>query len=170
MNNKIEEMLNDQMNFEFYSAYIYMAIAAYCDSLDLNGFAHWFKTQTQEEMYHATKMYNYILERGGRPFFTQIDGPDKEYPSLKGAFEVALNHEKIVTDRINKIKTAANDENDHATSSFLNWFVDEQVEEEATVDAIIKKLNLVGETGPGVFMMDKELGARVFNVPPDLNL
>jgi len=170
MNSKIEKMLNDQMNFEFYSAYIYMAMAAYCDSIDLGGFAHWFKIQTQEEMYHGTKFYHYILERGGRPFFTQIDAPDKEWPSLKAAFETALNHEKIVTDRINKIMTAAIEESDHATRSCLNWFVDEQVEEESSVDAIIKKLNLVGDSGNGIFMMDKELEARVFNTPADLKL
>ncbi len=170
MNNKIEKMIVDQMNFEFYSAYIYMAMAAYCDSIDLTGFAHWFKIQTQEEMYHGTKLYNYVVERGGRPVFTQIDAPDKEWKSVKDALEVALNHEKIVTGRINDIMTAAIAENDHATRSFLNWFVDEQVEEEASVDALIKKLNLIGDSGHGIFMMDKELAARVFNTPVDLKL
>ncbi|MCP4136485.1 MAG: ferritin [bacterium] len=170
MNEKIESMINDQMNFEFYSAYIYMAMAAYSDSIDLTGIAHWFKIQTQEEMYHSSKMYNYLVERGGRPFFTQITAPTKEWASVKAAFENALEHEKLVTDRINKIMTAAIEENDHASRSFLNWFVDEQVEEEANVDSIIKKLNLVKDSGEGIYLMDKELAARVFVTPPDLKL
>ena len=170
MNEKIEKMINDQMNFEIYSAYIYMAMGAYCDSIDLEGFAHWFKTQAQEEMYHAIKMYNYVLERTGRPFFTQIDAPAKEWGSLKEAFQDALKHEKIVTDRINKIMTTAIDENDHASRSFLNWFVDEQVEEEASVDAVIKKFNLIKDSGQGLFMLDKEMATRVFTTPPDMKL
>jgi len=170
MNEKIESMINDQMNFELYSAYIYMAMAAYCESIDLTGFSHWFKVQTQEEMYHAIKMYTYLVERGGRPFFTKIDAPEKEWPGVKAAFEKALEHEKIVTSRINKIKTAANEDNDHATSSFYNWFVDEQVEEEANVTSVIKKLNLINQSGNGLFMMDKEMAARVFTTPPDLKL
>jgi ferritin len=165
MNEKIEKMINDQMNFEIYSAYIYKAMGAYCDSIDLDGFANWFKVQVEEEMFHAQKMYDYLLERGGRPFFTQIDAPPKDWDSVKAAFENALEHEQIVTDRINKIMTAAIQENDHATSSFLNWFVDEQVEEEASVDAIIKKLDLVKESGHGIFLMDKDLAARVFTPP-----
>lgn len=167
MNEKIEKMINDQMNFEFYSAYIYKAMAAYCDSIDLPGFANWFKVQVQEEMYHAEKMYNYLLERRGRPFFTQVDAPPKDWDSVKAAFEHAFEHEQIVTDRINKIMTAAIEENDHATRSFLNWFVDEQVEEEASVDAIIKQLELVKESGHGLFMLDKDKAARTFTPPTE---
>ena len=170
MNEKIEKMINDQMNFELYSSYIYMAMAAYCDSIDLEGFAHWFKMQVQEEMYHAIKMYNYLFERGARPFFTQIDAPAKEWKSVKAAFENALEHEKLVTERINNLMTAAIKENDHASRSFLNWFVDEQVEEEASVDSIIKKLNLIKDSGEGLFMIEKELAARVFTTPPDMKL
>ena len=167
MNEKIEKMINDQMNFEFYSAYIYMAMAAYCDSIDLQGFAHWLKVQVQEEMYHAFKMYNYLLDRNGRPFFQQVEAPNKEWKSVKDVFENALKHEKIVTDRINKIMTAAMQESDHATMSFYNWFVTEQVEEEKNPDMIIKKLNLINNSTDGLFMLDKELSARVFTLPPD---
>ncbi len=170
MNPKIEAMLNDQMNFELYSSYIYMAMAAYCESIDLTGFSHWFKIQVQEEMYHATKFYNYIFDRGGRAFFTQIDAPEQEWESVKASFENALEHEKLVTGRINDIMTAAIDERDHATTSFLNWFVDEQVEEEASVDEINKKLNLVQNSANGLFMLDKDVGARIFTVPADLKL
>lgn len=167
MNERIEKMINDQMNFEFYSAYIYKAMAAYCDAIDLPGFANWFKVQVQEEMYHAEKMYNYLLERRGRPFFTKVDAPPKDWDSVKAAFEHAFEHEQIVTDRINKIMTAAIEENDHATRSFLNWYVDEQVEEEASVDAIIKQLELVKESGHGLFMMEKDMAARTFTPPTE---
>ena len=170
MKENIEKMINDQMNFEIYSAYIYMAMGAYCDSIDLTGFAHWFKIQTQEEMYHAVKMYNYLVNRNARPFFSTIEAPSKDWASVKAAFEDALKHEKIVTERINAIMTAAVKENDHATTSYFNWFVDEQVEEEASVDAIIKKFNLIKDSGDGLFMLDREMAARVFNTPPDLIL
>jgi ferritin len=170
MNERLEKMINDQMNFEMYSAYIYMAMAAYCDSIDLQGFAHWFKMQTQEEMYHSIKMYNYLVDRQARPFFQQIPAPRKEWGNVKEAFIDALDHERIVTGRINDIATAAHEERDHATISFYNWFVDEQVEEEASVDSVIKKLNLINNSGDGLFMLDKELGARVFVTPPDLKL
>lgn len=170
MNEKIEAMINDQINFEFYSAYIYMAMAAYCDSIDLQGFAHWFKIQVQEEMYHGIKMYNFLVERNGRPVFQKIEAPAKEWKSVKDAFEHALAHEKIVTDRINKIMDAARDASDHATQSFYNFFVDEQVEEEANATAAIRKLTLIKESGEGLFFLDKEMGARVFVVPPDLTL
>ncbi|MCK4762844.1 MAG: ferritin [Candidatus Aminicenantes bacterium] len=165
INDKIEKMINEQMNFEIYSAYIYKAMGAYCDSIDLTGFANWFKIQVDEEMFHAQKMYDFLLERGGRPFFTQIAAPPKDWDSVKAAFEHALDHERIVTDRINKIMTAAIGENDHASRSFLNWFVDEQVEEEANVDSILKKLELVKESGHGIFLMDKDLAARTFTPP-----
>ncbi len=165
INERIEKNINDQMNFEIYSAYIYKAMGAYCDSLDLTGFANWFKIQVEEEMFHADKMYNYLLERGGRPYFFKIDEPPKDWESLNAAFEHALKHEKLVTDRINKIMIAAIEENDFATRSFLNWFVDEQVEEEANVDTILKKLKLLNNSGHGLFMMDKDMAARVF-IPP----
>jgi ferritin len=165
MNEKIEKMINDQMNFEFYSAYIYKAMGAYCDSIDLPGFANWLKIQVQEEMFHADKMYNYLLERRGRPFFAAVPAPAKDWDSVKAVFENALEHEQIVTDRINKIMTAAIAENDHASRSFLNWYVDEQVEEESNVDAILKQLELVKESGHGLFLLDKDLAARIFTPP-----
>lgn len=170
MNEKIESMLVDQMNFEMYSAYVYMAMAAYLDSVDMTGFSHWMKIQTQEEMYHSIKMYNYIVERGGRPIWAEIKQPASEYNSVKAVFEEALSHEKIVTSRINKIMDAAIAESDHATRSFLNWYVDEQVEEESNADELVKKLAMIDGHPQGLYMLDKELSARVFNVPPDLVL
>ncbi len=170
MNDKIEKMLVDQMNFEMYSAYVYMAMAAYLDSIDMTGFAHWMKIQTQEEMYHSIKMYNYIVERGGRPVWAEIPKPEVEYSSVKAVFEEALKHEKVVTSRINKLMDAAIEESDHASRSFLNWYVDEQVEEEAHADEMVKKLTMIDGHPQGMFMMDKEMGARVFNVPADFTL
>jgi ferritin len=126
--------------------------------------------QVQEEMYHAIKMYNFILERNGRPYFTKVPEPQKKWDSIKAVFENALEHEKLVTERINKIMTVAISENDHATSSFFNWFVDEQVEEESSVDSVIKKLNLIKDSSEGLFMLDKDMAVRVFTPPPDLVL
>lgn len=165
LNKKIEKMINEQMSFEIYSGYIYLAMGAYMDSLDLPGFANWMKVQWQEEFFHAQKMYNYLVERGGKPSFGAIPEPPKTWKSVKAAFEHALEHEQIVTGRINDIMTAAIKENDYATRSFINWYVDEQVEEEANVEAVIKKLTLMKEAPHGVYMLDKELAARVFTPP-----
>jgi len=165
LNKRIEEMINDQMNFEIYSSYIYLAMAAYCDSEDLTGFASWFNVQVKEELFHVEQFYKYLVERGGRPTYTAIDAPQKDWESPLAAFENALVHEGIVTDRINKIMTAALEENDHATVSFLKWFIDEQVEEEASVDAVIKQLRLIGDSGQALFFMNRELAARTFTTP-----
>ncbi len=162
---RIEKMLNDQMNFEMYSAYLYKAMGAYCDSIDLSGFANWFKIQGKEENFHTEKIYDYLLERGGRPFFTAIEAPKKDWESLKAAFENTLEHEQLVTEKVNTLMTAAIEENDHATRSFLNWFVDEQVEEESNTDRIIKQLKLLEGSSQGLFMMDKEMALRVFTPP-----
>ena len=112
-------------------------------------------------------MYKFLLERNGRPYFTEVPRPQKEWDTVKAAFENALEHEKIVTDRINQIMSSAIAESDHATSSFYSWFVDEQVEEESNVDTVIKKLKLMKESSEGLFMLDKDMAARVFTPPPD---
>ena len=161
----IEKLLNDQINFEIYSAYTYRAMGAYCDSIDLTGFAHWFKIQAKEEEAHVEKFYNYIVERGGRPYFTAMEAPQKEWDSLKATFEDGYKHEQIVTEKINTVMSLAIQENDHATRSFLNWFVDEQVEEEAAFDSISKQIKLISGSGHGIFMMDKDMGTRVFIDP-----
>ncbi len=165
LNPKIEKMLVDQMNFEFYSAYIYMSMVAYLESVDLQGFAHWMKIQVQEEMSHSLKFYNYIVERGGRPFFTAVPEPKKEWASVKEVFEDALHHELEVTRRINEIATTTIAENDHATRSFLNWYVDEQVEEESNAEQIIKKLKMINDNASALFLLDKELALRLFVMP-----
>lgn len=165
LNQKIEKGLVDQMNYEIYSAFIYKAMGAYLDSIDLAGMANWMKVQYEEEMFHAEKMYSFIVEREGRAFFTAFPPLPVEWDSIKAVFEGALEHERTVTSRINNLMTLALEEKDHATHSFLNWFVNEQVEEEANVITILKQLKLMGDSGHGLYMLDKELAARIF-VPP----
>lgn len=160
---KLEKMIVDQMNFEIYSGYVYLAMGAYMDDMNLPGFANWMKVQWKEEFSHAEKFYNYLLERGGRPFFTAVPEPPKDWANVKAAFEQALSHEKNVTGKINAIMTAAIKENDYATVSFMRWYVDEQVEEESSVQSILNKLNFINDSGYGIFMLDKEFAKRTFN-------
>jgi len=157
---KIEKLLNDQMNFEIFSAYVYRAMGAYCDVRDLSGFSNWFKIQAKEEEIHAEKLYNYILDRGGAPLYMGFGDPGHNWETLQKVFEDALKHEEEVTERFNKIMTEAVKEEDHATRSFLNWFIDEQVEEEAAAKSIVNQIKIVGETGPGILMMDREMATR----------
>lgn len=161
----IEETFNDQLNYEMYSANIYMAMAAWFDSQNLVGFAHWMKVQYEEEMFHAMKFYNFINERGGRVVMKAIAEPSNEWDSPLAAFENALAHERIVTGRINELVVQATDEKDHASVNFLQWFVGEQVEEESNVDGVIQQLKLVEGAPGGLFMLDRELGQRVFTPP-----
>ncbi|MGO1371920.1 MAG: ferritin [Senegalia sp. (in: firmicutes)] len=159
---KMLQALNDQMNFEYVSANYYLAMAAYCADEDFEGIENFFMVQADEERFHARKFYDYINDRDGRVKISQMEEPKNEFSSIKEAFETALDHEKKVTSRINDLMKLAHEESDYATISFLNWFVDEQVEEEASMKTIIAKLNRIGESAQGLFMLNKELGARTF--------
>jgi len=161
----IEDTLNDQMNFEMFSANIYLAMAAQFDAMSLTGFANWMKVQYQEEIMHMMKFYDYLNERGGRAVFTALDAPPTEWDSPLAAFEDALKHERIVTGRIGDLVALAADEKDHASGNFLQWFVAEQVEEESSVDAVIQQLKLSSGAPGALFMFDRELGQRVFTPP-----
>ena len=165
LSKKMEKALNRQVNAEFFSAYLYLSMEAYFESLNLKGFANWMHCQTQEELFHATKIYSFINERGGRVKLSAIDKPQFEWKSPLDAFEAALNHEKKVTGLINNIVDLALKEKDHASNIFLQWFVSEQVEEEDNVDSVIQSLKLMGNAAGGLFMVDKELTARVFTMP-----
>lgn len=165
LSKNIEKMLADQVNFEIYSAYIYLAMGAYSDSIDMPGAANWFKIQWEEEIFHANKLYDYLLERDGRQIFAAIPQPQSEWESLQKAFEGALTHEQLVTSRINDIMAQAEQEKDYATRSFLQWFVDEQVEEESNVRELIRQIKMVKDSGHGLYMLDKELAARTFTPP-----
>lgn len=163
MNNKIQDAINEQINAEIFSGYLYLSMAAHFDAEGLPGFANWMKAQAQEEMAHAMKFYSYINERGGQVILKKIDQPETKFDSPLHIFEMALGHEKKVTGLINKLYELAAKEKDYAFQSFLTWYIDEQVEEEATASEMIDKIKLAGEKGPGLFMLDKELGTRAYN-------
>jgi ferritin len=157
--------LNNQINFEFYSAHIYLAMAAYCAAEDFDGFANFFKVQAEEEKFHAMKFYNYVNDMNGRVVLEGMPDPQNEFKSLLNAFEVSLAHEKIVTRRIYNLTDIATEEREHATISLLKWFIDEQVEEESNFTSVIKKLSRIKDDPASLYMLDTELAARVF-VPP----
>lgn len=157
---KMEKALNEQINKELYSAYYYMAMAAYFESENLEGMANFMKVQAQEEVAHAQKFFGYINEQGGRVVLDAIDKPRTDYDSALQIFELGLEHEKYVTSRINNLVDLALEEKDHATKAFLDWFITEQVEEEATMDSIVNKIKIAGTTGHGLLMIDAQLGQR----------
>jgi len=162
---KIEKALNAQVNAELYSAYLYLSMESYFQSLNLSGFANWMRVQTQEEVSHAMKIYDFVNERGGRALLKGIEGPRTEWKSPLAAFEAAYAHEQKVTGLINDLVDLAIKEKDHATNNFLQWFVNEQVEEEASADAIVQQLKMMEKAPGGMFMLDRELGRRVFTPP-----
>lgn len=157
---KIEEAFNKQINAELFSSYLYLSMAAYFEAKSLAGMAHWMRLQVAEENAHGMKFYDFVHERNGRVKLAAIDEPQVEWDSPLAAFEAALGHEQKVTGLINDLVNLAIAEKDHAAANFLQWFVDEQVEEEATVQLIIDKLKLVGDHGVALFMIDNELGTR----------
>jgi ferritin len=157
---KLEEAMNEQINAEYYSSYLYLSMSAYFDSLNLSGFAHWMRAQSQEELMHALKFFAYVNERGGRVTLKAIEAPETKWASPLKAFEETLKHEEHVTSLINQLMDLAIKENDHASQSFLKWFIDEQVEEEASASAIVEKLKMIKDAPSPLFMMDRELGAR----------
>ncbi len=157
---KMEQALNKHLNAELYSAYLYASMAAYFENQNLPGFAHWMKVQAKEEVSHAEKFFAYINEVSGRVILEGIDKPPAEFDSPWKAFEATLKHEKHVTSLIHKLLEQARNESDHATEVFLQWFVSEQVEEEATAFRITEQLKLIGDSPQGLFMMDRQLGQR----------
>ncbi len=161
----LEKAINEQINKELYSAYFYLGMSAYCNSVDLDGFANFFYVQYQEETFHAMKLYNYVLERGGNIKLAKIDEPPQDFKSALDVCEKTLEHEQYVTKSINNLMDISIKENDHATTSFLKWYVDEQVEEEATITKLVNRMKLVGDNVGGLFIVDQELKARVFTPP-----
>jgi ferritin len=162
---KIEKALNEQINAEMFSAYLYLAMVAYFQDKNLSGFANWMTVQNQEETFHAMKFFHYVSERGGRVTLGAIEKPQFEWESPLAAMEAAQKHEAYITGRINSLVDLAIKEKDHATASFLGWFVDEQVEEEDSVNEVVQKLRLLGSDGGGLFMMDRDMATRVFTPP-----
>ena len=162
---KLQKAINKQINKELYSEYLYLSMAAYLESIGLEGFANFFKVQVQEERFHTMKFFDYVNERGGRVILEAIDRPQIEFKSPVEIFEIAYKHEQYVTKLINELMEVAIKENDHAAKSFLNWYIDEQVEEEASMDKILNQLKMIGGKGQGMLMLDKELAARTFTPP-----
>jgi ferritin len=165
IDDKVCAALNGQLRSEFYSGYLYAAMYSYFESCTLKGFANWMQIQVQEELAHAQKLIEYILERGGKPEFRSIDAPDSEWESPLGVYEAAYEHERTVTRSINDLVDIAVAAKDHATATMLQWYVTEQVEEEAAFDQIVQQLRLASGNGAALLMIDRELGTRVFTPP-----
>lgn len=165
INQKILDAFNEQINSEIYSSYLYLSMAAYFGSINLDGFATWMRVQAQEELIHSMKFFDYVKERGGTVNLKAIDGPPTRWDSPLAAFQEAYRHEQKVTGLINNLVDISLQERDHASNAFLQWFVTEQVEEEASADAVVQKLKLAGDHGGGLFMIDRELGTRTFVYP-----
>ncbi len=161
----LQKAINHQINRELFSEYYYLSMASYFNSVGLSGFENFFLVQVEEERFHAMKMYRFLNERGGRVYLQEIEAPKTEFKSPLEIFTLALEHEQLVSKLINNLMDLAIKENDHAAVNHLNWFVDEQVEEEASMETILNKLKLIGGEGHGLLMLDNELGSRVFNPP-----
>jgi ferritin len=166
LSEKMSKALNDQVTAEFYSSYFYLSMHTYFESLNLAGFAHWMRYQAQEEMMHGMKIYDFINERGGNIILKSIDKPPSDWSSVLDVFEKVFAHEQKVTGMVNNLVDIAIEERDHATNGFLQWFVSEQVEEEANVGGIVNKLVMVKDDPAGLFVMDQELGKRL---PPSVD-
>ncbi len=169
LSDKMQTALNKQINAELYSAYLYYAMSAHLEAEGLAGMAAWMRMQAIEEMTHTHKFFGFINERGGRVVLDPIDAPPTHWESPLAIFEATCAHEAHVTALINGLVDIAIEDRDHATNNFLQWFVGEQVEEEATAGDILNKLKLVESSGGGLFMIDRELGLRPLVLPPDIN-
>ncbi|MBZ0265526.1 ferritin [bacterium] len=160
LSKKLQAALNDQINKEMASAYLYFSMASWLHDQNLDGMASWMNAQAIEEMGHAKKIYSYVYERGGRVILDAIDKPKSDWKNAVEVFTDTLAHEQLVTKSIHALLDLAIKDNDHAAKVFLNWFIEEQVEEEASVESILDRLKLVGDKGVGLFMMDRHLGER----------
>ncbi len=161
----MNDAINKQINAEFYSAYLYLSMAIYFESVDLSGFANWMRVQAEEEQFHAMKFYDYLHERDGKVELEAIEKPTVKFDGLLEAFEQSLEHEQKITAMINDLMALAMDEKDFATANFLQWFIEEQVEEEASVKSIIAQLKMIDGKGHALLMFDREFATRKFVAP-----
>jgi ferritin len=152
--------INDQIQAELFSAYLYLAMSAHFQTANLGGFAHWMSVQAKEELGHAMKFYGYLTDRSAAVTLQAIPQPPSTFTTPTGIFEQSLEHEKKITGRIEKLYAQAVQENDYATQSFLQWFINEQIEEERNATQIIEELKLVGESGSALFLIDRQLASR----------
>ncbi len=162
ISDKLTIAINKQINAELWSAYFYLSMSVHFSNESLAGFANWFKVQFHEEQDHALKLMNYLISKGNKVELSPIQEVKTSWDSALEAFEETLKHEKVVTSLINNLVSIARSENDYATESMLQWFVNEQVEEEETAQGMIDELKLIGDNGVGIYMMNKELATRVY--------
>lgn len=165
LNEKMEKAFNDQINKELYSEYLYLSMKAYFVRLNLKGFVNWFDVQVQEEHAHAIGMFDYVHERGGAVELEAIEKPETDWKSPLDCFEQVLKHEEFVTSRINALMDVADEVKDRAALTFLNWYLKEQVEEEANVGDVLATLRLIGDDKKALLMLDKDLATRTFVQP-----
>lgn len=166
---KMTQALNEQVNREMYSAYLYMAMSTHCSQTGLKGFANWFMVQYHEEMFHAMKIYEYIQRQGAAVKLGPIQAPPANFESPMAMFTQTLAHEQYITRSINELMELAIGEKDHASQIFLEWYVTEQVEEEENDNDIIAQLKFIQDNPQGLMMLDRELGARATSVPTDFS-
>lgn len=157
---RLVDEINEQIKYEFYSAYMYLAMSADCADRNLTGFARWMKLQADEEVAHAMRFFDFLLERGARVELQALDQPPAKFGSPLEIMEKSLEHERFVTGRINELYALALDENDYPAQVLLQWFVTEQVEEEASIDEIVERMKMFGQDGSALLMLDTQLGAR----------
>ena len=162
---KLEKAINKQINAELYSAYLYKSMEAYFKSIDLNGFANWMNVQFQEEQAHAFGFFNFLIERGGKVTLEAIEAPKIDWKNAIEIYTDTIKHEELVTSLINELVTLATKEKDYASANFFQWYVKEQVEEEAAATTILNQLKLVNGEGQALLMLDRELQTRIFNPP-----
>lgn len=165
LSEKLVKELNEQIKYEFFSAHLYLSMAAYCSNNDLPGFESWFLAQGDEERFHAMKFYNYLNTKGAEVIITGFDNPKSDFKDIIEIFDYALKHEKFVTSRIYSLMDIAQEEKEYATINILNWFIDEQVEEEDSFKAIISQLKYKDSSPDIIYRLDRELSARVFTPP-----
>ena len=160
MNERIEKALNDQVQAEFYSFYLYLAVASYFTTVHLDGFAHWMRVQSEEELLHALKIVDFLNDRGGAVRLQALDAPPSEWQSPVAAIEAVLRHEQHITARIDDLVGIAEEVRDRPATVLLHWFVNEQVEEEATADTLFNQVCMVADSPHGLLMLDRELAGR----------
>ncbi len=167
ISDKLQKVINRHINREIYSAYLYASMGSYFDAASLEGFSNWMRVQVQEELSHVARFWNFLSSRGGRVLLTAIDGPPTEWGSPLAVMEAVYAHEQDVSRGINDLVDLAIEERDHMAREFLQWFVAEQVEEEAGADKIVQDLKKIGDNGHGLLMIDRELSGRVYTPPAD---
>lgn len=160
MERKMEEAINEQIKNELYSAYLYLSMASYFDSINLEGFSHWMKVQAKEEVSHAMKLYDFVFDRGGKVIFKEIPAPPSDFSSPLDVFEKVLQHEKKVTELIEKLYKLSLELNDTACQIMLQWFINEQVEDEKNALKIVERLKMIKESPQGILIIDRELAKR----------